>query len=91
MEYKLTEQGRAKCEEYIRELKAKRKEILDAKLDTANNTFVDFTVDEIFEDVIENSMCDEDGILSNGYGVTDHYDADTWLRLDLEKDYIVVE
>lgn len=90
MEYKLTEQGRAKCEEYIRELKAKRKEILDAKLDTANNTFVDFTVDEIFEDVVENSI-DEDRILSNGYGVTDHYDADTGLRLDLEKDYVITE
>ncbi len=90
MEYKLTKQGRAKCEEYIRDLKAKRKEILDAKMDTADNTFVDFTVDEIFEDVVENSI-DEDGILSNGYGVTDNYDADTGLRLDLGKDYIVAE
>lgn len=47
MEYKLTEQGRAKCGQYIRELKAKRKEILDAEMDTADNTFVDYTIDEI--------------------------------------------
>lgn len=41
--YVLTEIGQKQCETYIAELKAKRKELLDAGIDTANNTYIDFT------------------------------------------------
>lgn len=46
--YVLTEIGQKQCETYIAELKAKRKELLDAGIDTANNTYIDFTPQELF-------------------------------------------
>lgn len=57
MEYKLTERGRKECERYIAELKAKRKEILDAGTDTADETEIP-TIEDIesginWQDVIE--------------------------------------
>lgn len=85
--YKLTEIGRKKCEIYIADLKTKRKNILDAGIDTADETFVDYTPDEIFEDLLDFGI-DTDGDIYNGYGVTDHYDADAPLGLTLGEDFI---
>lgn len=59
-EYILTEKGRKECEIFIAELKAKRKEILDAGIDTANETFVDYTPEELFDDLLDFGI-DEDG------------------------------
>lgn len=88
MDYKLTDVGKHECEIYISELKAKRKEILDAGLDTVEETFIDYTPESLFEDLLEFGI-DEDGEIYNGYGVTDHYDADRPLGLKLGVDFIV--
>lgn len=86
-EYRLTKTGHQKCHNYISELKAKQKEILDAGLDTAEETFVDYTPEEIFADLLDFGI-DEDGDIYNGYGVTDHYDADSPLGLRLGEDFV---
>ena len=65
----------------------KVKEILDAGLDTAEETFVDYTPEGIFADLLGFGI-DEDGDIYNGYGVTDHYDADSPLGLRLGEDFI---
>lgn len=68
-----TELGKDEVDLYLKELKAKRKEILDAGKDTAKETMLptygDIEMDiEYFED--------ENGEYCNGWGVTDNYDAD---------------
>ena len=67
--YQLTDAGRKKCERYIAELKAKRKEILDAGLDTADNTPVP-TVQDIEDDLNFTGLIDETEYL-NTFGATD--------------------
>lgn len=89
MEYRLTKTGHQKCHNYISELKAKQKEILDAGLDTAEKTFVDYTSEGIFADLLGFGI-DEDGDIYNGYGVTDHYDSDYPLCLSLGEDFTEV-
>lgn len=89
MEFKLTERGKEKCETYIAGLKAKQKEILDARIDTADETSVDYTPEELFDDLLDFGI-DEDGEIYNGYGVTDHYDADYPLGLKLGVDFVEV-
>ena len=69
-------------------LKAKRKELLDAGIDTANNTYIDFTPQELFEDMLEDSYIEDDNVISNSYGVTDHYDADYPLCLKYGVDFL---
>lgn len=86
--YVLTEIGQKQCETYIDELKAKRKELLDAGIDTANNTYIDFTPQELFEDMLEDSYIEDDNVISNSYGVTDHYDADYPLCLKYGVDFL---
>ncbi len=87
--YQLTDKGREECEIFIKELKAKRKDILDAGIDTAEKTFVDYAPDELFEDLLDCGI-DEDGEIYNGYGVTDHYDADRVFGLTLGVDFAEV-
>ena len=87
--YKLTKNGREKAESYIRELAAKRKEILDARLDTADDTHLP-TVEDIESD-INFTEIDEDGCYWNGWGVTDDYDSDYPISLELGKDFVDVE
>lgn len=86
--YVLTEIGQKQCETYIAELKAKRKELLDAGIDTANNTYIDFTPQELFEDMLEDSYIEDDNVISNSYGVTDHYDSDYPLCLKYGVDFL---
>ena len=82
--YVFTDTGRKNAENYIAELKAKRKEILDAGLDTAEDTHIP-TPEDILDDV--NSFdVDEEGEYYNGWGVTDHYDSDYPLSLQLGAD-----
>lgn len=84
--YVLTETGRKKCEIYISELKAKRKEILDAGIDTANHTAVNFTPEELLEDLL-GCPIDKNLEIRSEYGVTDHYDADYSICLKYGVDF----
>ena len=86
--YQLTDAGRKKCERYIAELKAKRKEILDAGLDTADNTPVP-TVQDIEDDLNFTGLIDETEYL-NTFGATDNYDADNAVSLILGEDFVEV-
>lgn len=81
MSYILTEKGKEEVDRYINELKAKRKEILDAGLDTADDTHIP-TEQDILDDVAWWSF-DDDGDYYNGWGVTDHYNSDYPLALTL--------
>lgn len=81
---KFTKVGKAKVRAYITELEAKRKEILDANLDSADETTLPDEKDilddiEFFEE--ENEYC-------NSWGVTDNYNGDSALYLKRGEDYI---
>ncbi len=84
--YELTESGKREIHQYLEELKAKRKEILDAGKDTADDTNLP-TEEEIFEDLLSFGF-DEDGDAYNGWGVTDNYDADRVVGLTLGEDVV---
>lgn len=71
---------------YIKGLEAKRKEILDAGLDSASETELP-TIDDIKDD-IEFTGIDSDGVYCNSWGVTDHYNADYPLALRQNEDFI---
>ncbi len=86
--YSLTEQGRRNVNQYIRELKSKRKEILDAGIDTAEETNLP-TQKEIEEDINFIGI-DADGEYVNGWGVTDNYDADSPILLKIGRDFDAV-
>lgn len=86
----LTPQGKEHVQTYIKELKAKQKEILDAKKDTAYDTNLP-NENDILSDmswVVEES---DDGNYLNNWGVTDNYDGDYPLFLESGKDFIVKE
>lgn len=74
---KLTELGKQEVNTYIREAEAKRKEILDARIDTADDTWLP-DEDDILMDI---EYFEEDGEYCNGWGVTDNYNADYPLYL----------
>lgn len=82
--YTLTDKGEKKVALYIQNLVAKRKEILDAGKDTADETSIP-TVDDIVSDVNAFGV-DEDGDYYNSFGCTDHYDSDAPLGLTLNED-----
>ena len=84
--YKLTEHGIKNCERFIAECNAKRKEILDARIDTADNTMLP-TIEDIESDI--ESFIDEDGEYYNCWGVTDNYDSDFPLCLRFKIDFVV--
>lgn len=84
-EFELTDYGKRMVANYIRELTAKRKEILDAGKDTADETTLP-TVEEIEQDINFVGI-DSDGEYVNGWGVTDNYDADTPLLLKIGRDF----
>lgn len=87
--YKLTDKGIRNIEMYIAELQAKRKEILDAGLDTADETNIP-TVSDIFIDAMDLGF-DENGEAYNGWGVTDNYDADRPVLLKLGRDVELIK
>lgn len=68
----LTEQGEEKVYLFIEDLKARRKEILDAGKDTADETPIP-EKEDILSDIL--SFEDENGEYLNCWGVTDHYDS----------------
>lgn len=80
----LTETGKKTVKWYIEELKAHRKEILDAGKDTADDTRLP-TEEDIIADI---EMWEgEDENYCNGWGVTDTYDHAP-LSLEYNKDFI---
>ena len=79
----LTARGKRKIEDYIRELQAKRKEILDAGKDTADETPIP-TIEDIMSEI---PVFEENGQYLNAWGVTDHYNADRALSLIRGLDY----
>lgn len=76
----LTKKGEEAVRTFIQECEAKRKEILDAGLDTADETTLP-TVEDIQNDIMSFPL--ENGCYYNCWGVTDHYDSDV---LNLEQD-----
>lgn len=94
--YRLTPRGQKEIEDYIRELETKRKEILDAKKDTADETKLP-TVEEVFIDAMEmeetfgGNALSEGEVVGNGWGVTDEYEADRPITLVIGEDIEVVE
>lgn len=81
----LTKKGKAAAEIYIQNLAAKRKEILDARLDTAKNV----TLPEIsdIENDLNSSELDEDGCYRETWAATDNYEADSPLCLNPETEF----
>ena len=90
MEYKFTEEGKKNAENYLANLMAKRKEILDAGLDTVEEAdCAKLTIDSLLEDAVDTGF-DEDMQAINGYYVTDHYDSDNPYCFELGKDIVMV-
>lgn len=87
--YVLTARGREIVDDYIRNCAAKRKEILDAKKDTADETHLP-TAEGILSDLNFGVGVDEEGDYFNGWGVTDHYNADDVLGLRIGEDFVKV-
>ena len=87
--YVLTTRGREIVDDYIRNCAAKRKEILDAGKDTADKTHLPY-VEGILSDLNFGVGVDEEGDYFNGWGVTDHYDADNVLGLRIGEDFVEV-
>ena len=85
---KLTTFGKEKVAHFIRNCEQKRKDILDAGLDTADETELP-TEEDILSDT--EIFMDEDGEYYNGWGVTDNYESDSLLGLTKGIDFLVVE
>lgn len=82
--YVLTTHGSRIVDDYIRNCVAKRKEILDAGKDTADETYLP-TAEGILSNLNFGVGVDKDGDYFNGWGVTDHYNADDVLGLHRRK------
>lgn len=79
----LTDVGEEKVLHYLAELKAKRKEILDAGKDTVDETELP-TIEDILLDIYNFEEYNE---YYNNWGVTDNYDSDWPLHLEECIDY----
>lgn len=80
----LTALGRQEVDTFLRELKAKRKEILDAGRDTGDDTVLP-KEDDILMDI---EFFEEDGEYCNGWGCTDNYNGDSPLYLKRGVHYV---
>lgn len=85
----LTDKGKVTVNQYLLEIQAKRKEILDAKKDTADETPMP-TANDIIDD-IELIGLDDDNCYRNGWGCTDNYEADYPICLMSGVDFIICE
>ena len=87
MVIKLTESGRKKFEDFLIEAKTKRKEILDAGLDTANETQLP-DENAIIADIewFEEDYGNFKGY-NNAWGITDNPKYDLSITLYRDKDY----
>lgn len=80
LDYVLTSYGKEKVEIFIKDCAAKRKEILDAGIDTVDETILP-SEEDILSDLNRGASIDEDGDYYNKWGVTDHYDSDAPISL----------
>ena len=74
MRYVFTASGYRTAKRFIAECAAKRKKILDAGIDTADETELPTTQD-ILDDVNDGVGLDEDNEYYNCWGVTGHYNS----------------
>ena len=89
MRYVFTVSGYRTAKRFIAECAAKRKEILDSGIDTADETELPTTQD-ILDDVNEGVGLDEDNEYYNCWGITDHYSSYS-LSLVVGEDLIVTD
>lgn len=89
MEYVLTEIGKQKVADFISECTAKRKEILDAGLDTIAEINLP-TEEDIVLDLNNGVGIDEEGDYYNSWAVTDNYDSDYPIGLSVDEDFVEV-
>ena len=84
----LTQKGKEKTEAYIKELLAKRKEILDAGLDSAEDTPIP-TVKDIESDISWDCTGLDYTEYVNSWGVTDNINADSPIGLTAGEDFTI--
>lgn len=89
MKYTYTPKGRWKACHFIRECEAKRKEILDAGIDTADETELP-TAQDILDDVNTGVGLDEGNEYFDSWGITDHYSSHP-LSLIVGEDIILAD
>lgn len=85
--YRLTAKGLEKAEQYLRELIAYRKEILDAKLDTVDDT-PSPTIQDIESDI---ESFEEDDEYYNSWSIADDTTMNMPLCLNYGEDYLESE
>lgn len=83
---KLTERGLNTINSFIKDIETKRKDILDAGLDTVGLTPIP-TIEDIVCDI--ECFVDKDGDYYNGWGVTDDTKYDMQISLKRDTDFYV--
>lgn len=89
MQYTYTPTGRLWVCRFIRECEVKRKEILDAGIDTADETELP-TAQDILDDVNVGVGLDEGNEYFDSWGITDHFSSYS-LSLVVGEDLIVTD
>ena len=89
MKYTYTPIGRLKACHFIRVCEVKRKEILDAGIDTADETELP-TAQDILDDVNTGVGLDEENEYFDSWGITDHFDSHP-LSLVVGEDIILTD
>lgn len=89
MKYTYTLTGRLWVCRFIRECEAKRKEILDAGIDTADKTKLP-TAQDILDDINVGVGLDEENEYFDSWGITDHYNSHP-LSLVVGEDIVLVD
>lgn len=89
MRYVFTVNGYRTAKRFIAECAAKRKEILDAGIDTANETDIP-TAQDILDDINVGVGLDEENEYFDSWGITDHYNSHP-LSLVVGEDIVLVD
>lgn len=89
MRYVFTVNGYRTAKRFIAECAAKRKEILDAGIDTADETDLP-TAQDILDDVNVGVGLDEENEYFNSWGITDHFGSQP-LSLIVGEDIILAD
>jgi hypothetical protein len=89
MRYVFTASGYRTAKRFIAECAAKRKEILDAGIDTADETELP-TAQDILDDVNVCVGLDEENEYFNSWGITDHFGSQP-LSLIVGEDIILAD
>lgn len=89
MRYVFTVNGYRTVKRFIAECAAKRKEILDAGIDTADETELP-TAQDILDDVNTGVGLDEENEYFDSWGITDHYNSHP-LSLFVGEDIILTD